>query len=242
MKLNKNDIVLFSGDSITHGNRGECMDCNHIFGHGYQYTVASQLALENCAESPKFLNKAYSGYTMDTLLEKWQADVLDNRPTVLNILCGTNDCTQGFFKGYTPEETAEHYKNNLIKAIHLTHEVSPQLKVILLEPFYFPLDEEDKSYDYTPHPNCEKYFNRPDRNDTEELVNYRLKAIALCQKAAKEVAEAENAVFVTLNDAFLIEMAKTRRTYFMWDGTHPTIAGHAIIAREWFKAVDGAGL
>jgi len=30
MKLNKNDVVLFSGDSITDGNRGKCMDCNHI--------------------------------------------------------------------------------------------------------------------------------------------------------------------------------------------------------------------
>ena len=47
MKLDKNDILLFSGDSITDGNRGKCMDCNHIMGHGYQYIVASQLALEN---------------------------------------------------------------------------------------------------------------------------------------------------------------------------------------------------
>ena len=57
MKLNKNDVVLFSGDSITDGNRGRSMDCNHIMGHGYQYIVASQLALENAENMPKFINK-----------------------------------------------------------------------------------------------------------------------------------------------------------------------------------------
>ena len=32
--LNSEDIVLFSGDSITDGNRGRKMDCNHTMGHG----------------------------------------------------------------------------------------------------------------------------------------------------------------------------------------------------------------
>lgn len=237
MKLNSKDILLFSGDSITHGGRGEKMDCNHIFGHGYQYTVASQLALENCAERPKFINKAYSGYTMDNLLDKWQDDVIANKPTILSILCGTNDCTQGYLKGYTVEETAERYRNNLVKAIHLTKEAVPELKVIILEPFYYPLDRTELTYDYTPHPYCEPPFARPDRDDTEELINFRLSAMELCQKAAKEVAESENAVFVPLNECFLEEMSRTRREYFMWDGTHPTIAGHALIAREWMKAV-----
>lgn len=35
MKLSDKDVVLFSGDSITDGNRGKSMDCNHIMGHGY---------------------------------------------------------------------------------------------------------------------------------------------------------------------------------------------------------------
>ena len=81
MKLSKNDVVLFSGDSITDGNRGRCMDCNHIMGHGYQYIVASQLALENAENMPKFINKGYSGENAEGLLEKWQEDVIENKPT-----------------------------------------------------------------------------------------------------------------------------------------------------------------
>ena len=61
MKLNKNDVVLFSGDSITDGNRGKSMDCNHIMGHGYHYIIAGRLALDNAENMPKFINKGYSG-------------------------------------------------------------------------------------------------------------------------------------------------------------------------------------
>ena len=31
---------------------------------------------------------------------------------------------------------------------------------------------------------------------------------------------------------------RSRIEYFIWDGTHPTIAGHMIIAREWLKATE----
>ncbi|MBQ2965257.1 MAG: hypothetical protein IJE14_11455 [Clostridia bacterium] len=109
MKLDKNDILLFSGDSITDGNRGKCMDCNHIMGHGYQYIVASQLALENAENMPKFINKGYSGERAENLLEKWQEDVIDNKPTILSILVGANDGRHGYFAGITPDETARRY-------------------------------------------------------------------------------------------------------------------------------------
>ena len=43
-------------------------------------------------------------------------------------------------------------------------------------------------------------------------------------------------VFVPLQAVF--DEAKTQRepSYWIWDGTHPTEAGHALIAREFLKA------
>ena len=113
MKLNKNDIVLFSGDSITDGNRGKSMDCNHIMGHGYQYIVASRLALDNAENMPKFINKGYSGENAIDLLKKWQTDVLDNKPTVLSILVGVNEGSYGYFNHLTPDEAKESYQHYL---------------------------------------------------------------------------------------------------------------------------------
>ena len=125
MKLTAKDIVLFSGDSITDGNRGHSMDCNHIMGHGYQYIAAGELALENSSEMPKFINKGYSGYTMGKILETWQEDVIDNKPTYLSILAGVNDGIFGKERGFTPKQAADNYKNDLDSAVCKTKECKP---------------------------------------------------------------------------------------------------------------------
>ena len=40
------------------------------------------------------------------------------------------------------------------------------------------------------------------------------------------------------NDKIKENAERSRMEYFIWDGTHPTIAGHMVIAREWLKAVE----
>lgn len=238
MKLNKNDIVLFSGDSITDGNRGRSMDCNHIFGHGYQFIAAAKLALDNCAEMPKFINKAYSGATVSYLLERWQEDVIDNKPTVLSILAGVNDAGKGFFDSLTPEQTAERYRDNLSCAVSRTLESLNDTKIIICEPFYFPLERGDYSYKLTPHPVCEAEFKRPDTDDTPEYIAYRVRATDFIRKAAKETAEKFGCTFVPLYDKLSEKIAESAAGYFIWDGTHPSIAGHALIANEWLNAAE----
>lgn len=238
MKLKNNSVILFSGDSITHGGRGECMDCNHIMGHGFQFIVAAQLALKNYINTPKFINKGYSGYKMSQLLDKWQEDVLDNKPTVLSILAGVNDCHDGYNRGMSIEEINELYESSLVKAIKLTKEVNPNVKVIICEPFYFPLDRTHLDYRNTPHPNCEREFLRPDRDDTDEMCAFRVEAVKKIQLTAKKVADEMADTFVPLAKRFEEEMAKSKPEYFIWDGTHPTIAGHALIAEEWLKATE----
>lgn len=237
MKLNKNDVVLFSGDSITDGNRGKSMDCNHIMGHGYQYIVASRLALDNAADMPKFINKGYSGENAEGLLEKWQADVIDNRPTLLSILVGVNDGGYGYFAKITPEEAKDRHETNLRQILEKTRKELGDIKIILMEPFYFPLDKSDYSYKLTPHPDgVEGPFKRPDSNDPEDSVAYRDATNKLIRAATKKLAEEFGCVFVPLYDKIKEHAEKSRMEYFIWDGTHPSIAGHMLIAEEWLKA------
>lgn len=238
MKLTSKDVILFSGDSITEGNRGRKMDCNHIFGHGYQYIAASELALKYCAERPRFVNKAYSGYTMPRLLETWKEDVLDNNPTVLSILDGVNDGMFGFQNNLTPDESNKKFEDALVQAVCLTREKLPDVKIIICEPFYFPLDNSDTSYRFTPHPDCEPEFTRPDTGESRESIEYRVNTVQGTRKIAKKIAEEYGCAFVPLYDKFESEISKTKREYFMWDGTHPTIAGHALIAKEWLKVFE----
>ena len=237
MYLDGNDIVLFSGDSITDGNRGRKMDCNHIMGHGYQFIVSAKLAYENSERRPRFVNKGYSGATMGKLLETWQEDVIDNAPTVLSILAGTNDGLFGFLNGLTVSQVGESYEKNLLEAIKQTRKALPQTKIIVLEPFYFPISKDDLSYRYTPHIECEPDTGRPDRDETQEAMDYKSAAIQLTRVAARHVAEAEADIFVPLYDLFAEKISKSKTEYFMWDGTHPSVAGHMLIAEQWLKTV-----
>ncbi len=238
MYLDSSDTVLFSGDSITDGNRGRKMDCNHIMGHGYQFIISAKLAYENSERRPKFINKGYSGATIGKLLETWREDVTDNRPTVLSILAGTNDGLFGFLNGLTLSEVEEKYENGLRRAIKLTRQALPETEIIVCEPFYFPLSKEDLSYRFTPHAECEPDTGRPDAGETAEEMKYKSAASELIRGAAKRVAENEADIFVPLYEKFAEKIAGSKAEYFMWDGTHPSIAGHMLIAEEWLKAVE----
>ena len=90
--LKKSDVVLFQGDSITHGGRGENpKDQNHVLGHGYQSLIAGRLAMENLERMPKFYNRGVSGDTTANLLSRWEKDAMDLKPTVLSLLIGVNN-------------------------------------------------------------------------------------------------------------------------------------------------------
>lgn len=241
MKLDKNDVVLFSGDSITDGNRGKSMDCNHIMGHGYQYIVAGRLALDNAENMPKFINKGYSGENAYDLLQKWQADVLDNKPTVLSILVGVNEGGYGYFNGLTPDEAKDRYETNLRAILELTRKELGNIKIILCEPFYCPLDKSDYSYKFTPHPDgVEGPFKRPDSNDPEDSVTYRMAVNEKIRAVAPKIAEDYGCIFVPLYDKIYEHAERSRIEYFVWDGTHPSVAGHMLIAEEWLKTLDKA--
>ena len=210
-------------------------------GHGYQYIVAGRLALDNAESMPKFINKGYSGEAAEGLLEKWQADVIDNKPTVLSILVGVNDGGRGWFDKISPDEACERHAVNLRAILEKTRNELGDIKIIVCEPFYFPLDKSDYSYRYTPHPDgVEGAFKRPDSNDPEDSVAYRYAANKRIRAATKQLAEEFDCVFVPLYDKIKEQAEKSRMEYFIWDGTHPSIAGHMLIAEEWLNAVDKA--
>ena len=141
--LQKNDILLFQGDSITHGGRVQSTsDMNHIMGHGYQSILASRIGLDNWERRPEIRNRGVSGDTVAKMLARWEADTLGLRPTVLSILIGTNDC--GFcYSGIGPD--ADMFEKEYRFLLDYTLDRLPRLHLILCEPFrfYSPLASMD---------------------------------------------------------------------------------------------------
>ncbi|MBS6832806.1 MAG: hypothetical protein KH216_08300 [Clostridiales bacterium] len=49
-------------------------------------------------------------------------------------------------------------------------------------------------------------------------------------------------MFVPLQDEFDKYLKDVETEYLLWDGVHPTVAGHGIIARRWYDTVDESGI
>lgn len=211
LRLKENDIILFQGDSITDGARGRNSDLNHILGHGYQYILAGQLLADNIGKNIEIINRGISGNRISDLYGRWQEDCLNLHPTVLSILIGINDIAFKYINGSGSDpDRFEKIYCNLIDEV-LEH--NPDTFLVIMEPFYGVSPDPDIHAHYVPR-------------------------IDAMREKAKAVAEKYNAVFVPLQDIF-DNFAKEYDIFdALWDGIHPTVLGHQLIANRWSECVE----
>lgn len=221
--------VLYIGDSITDGNWGgggarpssqrDLMDMNHIYGHGFMFLCAAHYMSRYPEREYQFFNRGISGHTLYDLEKRWEEDVLAIQPDVLSVLIGTNDAGR-YLKGekmnpFNFVDWEETYRRLLDKV----REQNPNLKLVLAAPFVEPVGSVGKSVEY------------PER---ERLVK-RLGEIV------KQIAEDYGAVFLpyqTMFDQLMEKHPTSQDTYWIWDGVHPTAAGHQRMADMWIKQVN----
>ncbi|HUT25124.1 MAG TPA: GDSL-type esterase/lipase family protein [Sumerlaeia bacterium] len=93
--IEKNDVILFQGDSITDAGRSreESGSPNNVggMGRGYAALIAWQLLAERAGEGLKCYNRGVSGNKVPQLAARWQEDCIVLKPNVLSILIGVND-------------------------------------------------------------------------------------------------------------------------------------------------------
>lgn len=211
MKLRKNEVVLFQGDSITDGNRGRNEDPNHLLGHGYQYIIGAKMLLDNIDNNIKVYNRGVSGNRIADLYGRWLEDTISLKPTLLSVLIGINDGLFGFYSktGSSPERFERIYHMLLDEALERCND----MRIVIMEPF------------------CGKNFAG---DDIRESVCGYIRSI---QPVCRRVAEEYDAVYVPLQDIFDRYFESYDHRDFIWDGVHPTIMGQEIIARQWIKCV-----
>ncbi|WP_207422497.1 SGNH/GDSL hydrolase family protein [Desertivirga brevis] len=209
-----NLIFLFQGDSITDGNRGRNTDPNHIMGHGYAFSVASRIAADFAEKDLVFYNRGISGNKVTDLQKRWEDDTLALKPDVLSILIGINDVAAVIQKSEfakSPEEFETIYRDILQRS----RTANPQLILVLGLPFVTPVGQVKENW----------------KQWSGELE----KRGAVVQKLAGEF----DAVLVDYPSVFTKACKRKEPAYWIWDGIHPTIAGHELMAREWLKQVGG---
>ncbi len=207
--------ILFWGDSITDGNRLKGKenewDLNHQIGHCYAYLISARMGLEYPEKDYHFLDRGISGFRISDLYARLHEDVLPEKPDCVSILIGINDCLQRVRSGYggDPQWFAQTYRAILQEL----RAQNPNVLLVLCEPFCLPVGAVAEKFDeYTA-------------------------AMAPLQEVARTVAQEYQAVFVPLQSAFSNACKNREASYWSWDGIHPTVSGHALLAREWEKAV-----
>jgi len=212
LKIGKGSVILFQGDSITDGNRGRNADPNHIMGHGYQFSVASRWGADYPEKELLFYNRAISGNKVIDLAARWQGDTLDLKPNILSILVGVNDSTSVIYD-WKPVVPVEKYEEVYRQLLDQTKAALPEVILVLCEPFVLPVAHVKKDWD--------KY--QADITKRQAIV--------------RKFAQEYDAVFVPFQEVFNKACQKAPAAYWIWDGVHPTVAGHELMAREWIREV-----
>ncbi len=208
MKIDKNEVILFQGDSITDGNRGRTDDPNHIHGHGYQYILSAKMYIDNLDKNITCINRGISGNRIADLYGRWKEDCLNLNPTLLSILIGVNDVW--FSWDNQSGSDSDRYEKIYRLLLDEVRTQNPNIKLVILEPFFEKLDESERSLFFDKH-------------------------VRTLAPVAKKIAEEYGAIFVPLQEMFDSFRGKIDMVRLIWDGVHPTTAGHELIARQWIK-------
>jgi lysophospholipase L1-like esterase len=212
IELGKENVILFQGDSITDAGRNKedkSFNNPRMLGSGYAMLAAAGLLETRASLNLKIFNKGISGNKVYQLAERWDTDCLDIKPDVLSILIGVNDIWHKLNGQYNG--TVEIYRNDYIALLERTMTALPNVKLIICEPFAVP---GVKAVDNKWYP---------------EFYDY--------QKAAREIAEMFNAVFIPYQTIFDEAQKSAPGVYWTGDGVHPSLAGAQLMASAWIDAI-----
>jgi lysophospholipase L1-like esterase len=208
VKLRMSDVILFQGDSITDAGRAkDNLAPNQLaaFGDGYAAMIASQLLGAHSEKTLQCYNRGISGHKVPDLDARWQTDTIDLKPALLSILIGVNDMWHARAGKY--DGTVAIYESGLNALLARTREALPETKLVICEPFVLRCGAIDDTW-----------FPEFDER----------RAVA---KAAAKMAGALFVPFQSMFDEALSDA--TPPEYWAKDGVHPTMAGHAIMAKAW---------
>jgi lysophospholipase L1-like esterase len=213
IKLTKEQVILFQGDSITDSGRNKedtGFNTARNLGSGYPMLAGAAILNKYEALNLKIFNKGISGNKVFQLAERWDKDCLELKPDVLSILIGVNDIwhkLNGTYNG-----TAEIYRNDYIALLERTMKALPNVKLIICEPF------------------AVKGVKAVDDKWYPEFFDY--------QKAAKDIARQFRATFIPLQSVFDEAQKRAPGSYWTGDGVHPSLAGAQLMAKAWMKALE----
>jgi lysophospholipase L1-like esterase len=209
--LPKGSVILFQGDSITDAGRSRdrpgANDPRGL-GNGYPFLIGAGLLRDHAGSNLQVLNRGISGHKVPDLQARWQADCIDLQPTILSVLIGVNDIWHKLAGRY--DGTVSDYEEGLGALLQQTHEALPSTRIVLCEPFVLRCGAVN-----------EGWFPEFDRR----------------REAAARVAKTMALDWVPFQTMFDQALEQAEPQVWAADGVHPTLAGHALMAKTWREVV-----
>ena len=223
--------VLFIGDSITDGGWGNSCgdmrpsgernhtDMNHIYGHSYMMLCASAIQSELPERDIKCYNRGISGNTLYDMAARWNEDAVALGADVVSILIGTNDVENYVGSGDSAPFNFERWEATYRGLLDTLRMEKPGVGIVLCKPF------------------VEKVGWRG------EAENYQVREFIIGRfgDVVERIGKDYGAVVVRFDELFrTLRAVAPRADYWIWDGVHPTPAGHRRMADLWLERVRGA--
>ena len=211
MLFEKNDTVLFIGDSISDYDRARPVGEGLFNAWGQSY-VACAGALLSCMYPElglRIVNMGIGGNQVRDLKARWQTDVMDLKPDWVSVLIGINDVWRQFDCPQMPEThvSPEEFEGTYEELIRTT---MPYVKgMILMSPYYM----------------------EPNRQDAMRARMDEYGAIV------GKLAEKYSLTFVDLQAGWDRLFKHMHSTNIAWDRIHPNQTGCMYIAKQFLAAV-----
>ncbi len=186
---------------------GRNSGANGGLGTGYAALCAAQLLARLPEGRLKFTNKGTGGNRVYDLEERLQNDVLDLKPNLVSILIGINDTWRRYDRDVASPIDEFQHSYRRILTL-LKNDLSARL--VICEPFLLPIPEDRKNW----------------REDLDPRIT-----------ACRELAREFDALYIPLDGLFAAASTRASLDYWLPDGVHPSLAGHAFIADQWIRAV-----
>ncbi len=196
--------VLFIGDSITDcGRRGD----HAPYGHGYVRKITELITAKYPERDITYVNKGIGGDIVEGLENRWDTDVIDEKPDWVSVKIGINNASRQLGQGVSNEEYLPEWEECYGRILtRVKNELDAPL--FLFEIFYIE----------------------------EDVENPRPLAVDAYNACVHRLAGEYEARLIQTNNAFdRAVAARPGALWTTQDGVHPNAEGHTLMALEFLN-------
>lgn len=195
------ESIVFLGDSITDCDR----ERNNIKSMGKGYVNEIKQVLCN---NYTIINKGIAGNKIADLYDRLQRDCIALKPDIVSILIGINDVWHFVEQQYYDIEKEMIRFQKIYIDMVTTIKNSGVKKIILLEPFVLPQQQQYLKW----------------RIDLDKRIHI-----------IRNIAKKYQCLFVSLDGIMNEAGINSQYDIYCQDGVHPTQKGHKLIAKQFIK-------